>query len=584
MVNSLKKIFIFFSVIGLILGAQSFPIMAEESGINMYRMYNPNSGEHFYTANMNERDHLTRLGWNYEGIGWVAPQTSNHPVYRLYNPNAGDHHYTLNAAEKDMLVKKGWNYEGIGWYSDDQQRVPLYRQYNPNARAGAHNFTTSKAENDHLVSVGWRAEGIGWYGIQKGPEQDSSISRLSVSNNRVVDESGNPFVIKGISTHGLAWFPEIVNANSFSNFKNLFGLNTVRLAMYTAEYGGYCTGGNQAQLDALIDQGVNLCKQLDIYCVIDWHILSDGNPLQHVNESKQFFQKMAQKYGALPNVIFEICNEPNGGTSWEQVKQYANEVIPVIRNYSNNLILVGTPNWSQNIDQAANSPLGFNNIAYTLHFYAGTHKDDLRNRYLQNVNRIPIVVSEFGICDASGSGGIDEQSAAQWMKILNENQTGRILWNASNKNETSSILVPGTNMNNWSVQNLSSTGNWLLSQSSGSSINPPAIPVEPAKLSFSLEKTNSWQSGEKKSTQLNGIIHNTGTAPSDGWSFTITFPESTAVAQFWNCKVTTINTQTYRISNVDYNATVNGQETVLDIGMIVESQNDIEPDQIKIDS
>lgn len=584
MVNSLKKIFIFFSVIGLILGTQSFPIMAEESGINMYRMYNPNSGEHFYTANTNERDHLTGLGWNYEGIGWVAPQTSNHPVYRLYNPNAGDHHYTLNTAEKDMLVKKGWNYEGIGWYSDDQQRVPLYRQYNPNARAGAHNFTTSKAENDHLVSVGWRAEGIGWYGIQKGPEQDSSISRLSVSNNRVVDESGNPFVIKGISTHGLAWFPEIVNANSFSNFKNLFGLNTVRLAMYTAEYGGYCTGGNQAQLDALIDQGVNLCKQLNMYCVIDWHILSDGNPLQHVNESKQFFQKMAQKYGALPNVIFEICNEPNGGTSWEQVKQYANEVIPVIRNYSNNLILVGTPNWSQDIDQAANSPLGFNNIAYTLHFYAATHKDDLRNRYLQNVNRIPIVVSEFGICDASGSGGIDEQSAAQWMKILNENQTGRILWNASNKNETSSILVPGTNMNNWSVQNLSATGNWLLSQNSGSPVDPPAIPVEPATLSLSFEKTNSWQSGEKKSTQLNGIIHNTGTTPSDGWSFTITFPEATTVAQFWNCKVTTINTQTYQISNVDYNATVNGQETASDIGIIVESQNDIEPDQIKIDS
>ena len=101
-----------------------------------------------------------------------------------------------------------------------------------------------------------------------------------------MDENGNPFVLKGISTHGLAWFPEIVNQKSFSNFKYDFGLNTVRLAMYTAEYGGYCTGGNRAQLESLIDQGVNLCKELDMYCVIDWHILSDGNPLQHVNEAK----------------------------------------------------------------------------------------------------------------------------------------------------------------------------------------------------------------------------------------------------------------------------------------------------------
>ena len=224
---------------------------------------------------------------------------------RLYNPNAGDHHYTLDASEKDMLVKKGWRYEGIGWYSDDAKRVPLYRQYNPNAQAGAHNFTTSLEENNHLVSVGWRAEGIGWYAIGEGSAPVSSISRLSTTNNRVVDENGNPFVLKGISTHGLAWFPEIVNQKSFSNFKYDFGLNTVRLAMYTAEYGGYCTGGNRAQLESLIDQGVNLCKELDMYCVIDWHILSDGNPLQHVNEAKQFFQKMAQKYGGLPNIIFE---------------------------------------------------------------------------------------------------------------------------------------------------------------------------------------------------------------------------------------------------------------------------------------
>ena len=139
--------------------------MATFGEVNMYRLYNPNSGEHFYTANEAERNTLIGLGWNDEGIGWIAPSYSNTPVYRLYNENAGEHHYTMSIGERDALVEAGWKYEGIGWYSDDSQRVPLYRQYNPNAFANNHNYTTSLRENDDLVALGWRAEAIGWYGI-----------------------------------------------------------------------------------------------------------------------------------------------------------------------------------------------------------------------------------------------------------------------------------------------------------------------------------------------------------------------------------------------------------------------------------
>ncbi len=133
--------------------------------VDMYRLYNPNSGEHFYTSSEGERDVLINAGWRYEGLGWRAPSFSNTPVYRLYNENGGEHHYTTSVAERDMLVSLGWNDEGIGWYSDDAQTVPLYRQYNPNAFANNHNYTTSLGENDWLVSIGWRAEGIGWYGV-----------------------------------------------------------------------------------------------------------------------------------------------------------------------------------------------------------------------------------------------------------------------------------------------------------------------------------------------------------------------------------------------------------------------------------
>lgn len=133
---------------------------------DMHRLYNPNSGEHFYTASEVERDHLIGVGWSYEGIGWMAPATSEEPVFRLYNPNAGDHHYTLSAYERDYLVGVGWNDEGIGWYSAlGSEGIPVHRQYNPNAIAGAHNFTTSDHENASLINAGWNGEGVAWYAL-----------------------------------------------------------------------------------------------------------------------------------------------------------------------------------------------------------------------------------------------------------------------------------------------------------------------------------------------------------------------------------------------------------------------------------
>ena len=136
----------------------------------MYRLYNPNSGEHFYTADVSERDAVAAAGWSYEGEGWTAPTASSMPVYRLYSGT--DHHYCTGEGEKDALVAAGWSYEGIGWYSDDAKGVPLYRQFNPNVdptapvnNSGSHNYTTSLDEHNYLVSIGWNDEGIGWYGV-----------------------------------------------------------------------------------------------------------------------------------------------------------------------------------------------------------------------------------------------------------------------------------------------------------------------------------------------------------------------------------------------------------------------------------
>ena len=142
-----------------------FSAASTSNSISMHRLYNPNSGEHFFTASTSERDNLAKVGWKYEGVAWTAPTTSNTPVYRLYNANGGEHHYTTDAAERDGLVKVGWKYEDIGWYSSDAQTTPLHRLYNPNAFANNHHYTTDTKERDWLVSLGWRYEGIGWYGV-----------------------------------------------------------------------------------------------------------------------------------------------------------------------------------------------------------------------------------------------------------------------------------------------------------------------------------------------------------------------------------------------------------------------------------
>ena len=131
----------------------------------IYRLYNPNSGEHFYTLNYYEEEYLSSIGWIYEGVGWYTPFVSNTPVFRMYNPNAGDHHYTVNYNEVIWLVSLGWNYEGISWYSDDNRNAVLYRLYNPTAYSGAHHYTLNSVERDVLVNAGWRYEGIAWYGL-----------------------------------------------------------------------------------------------------------------------------------------------------------------------------------------------------------------------------------------------------------------------------------------------------------------------------------------------------------------------------------------------------------------------------------
>lgn len=297
-----------------------------------------------------------------------------------------------------------------------------------------------------------------------GMATPSNSGALQVIGTQLCDSNGNPVMLRGLSTHGMAWFPDYVNESAFKEFHEIWGANVIRLAMYTAEYNGYCSGGDQAWLKSLVKNGVEYATKNDMYVIIDWHILSDNNPNTYKSEAIAFFQEMSAAYANQNNVIYEICNEPNGGTSWAEVKAYANEVIPVIRaNDSDAIIIVGTPNWCQYVKDAAADPItGYDNIMYALHFYAATHTDWLRNDMVSALNAgLPIFVSEYGICDASGNGAIDEYQANAWIEAMNQYGVSYCGWNISNKAESSAIFSSSCNKTSgWTYEDLSQSGKW----------------------------------------------------------------------------------------------------------------------------
>lgn len=289
---------------------------------------------------------------------------------------------------------------------------------------------------------------------------------LSVAGVNLTDCNGKAYQLKGVSTFGLQWMPQYVNKDTFKYLRDSWGVNTMRLAMYTAE-GGYCSGGNKvAELEGVIDRGVKACTELGMYVIIDWHILSDGNPNTYKEQAKAFFAKMSSRYSGYDNVIYEICNEPNG-TSWSEVKRYADEVIPVIRaNDADAIIIVGTPTWSQDVELVASNPLkqeNRHNVMYAAHFYAATHGDNIRNKIRQAISDgTPVFISEFSICDASGNGAIDYNSAEQWKALIKEYNLSYAGWNLGNKNESSALIKAGVDkLYGWSDSEISDTGKWL---------------------------------------------------------------------------------------------------------------------------
>ncbi len=280
--------------------------------------------------------------------------------------------------------------------------------------------------------------------VLPGCQSKPKFQKLHVEGTKLVNEKNEPVQLKGISTHGIAWFPEYINKECFHELHTEWGCDIIRLAMYTQENMGYLTkDGDREGLKKTIDLGVQLCTEEGMYALIDWHILKDGNPNQSKDEAIAFFDEMSKKYASYDNVLYEICNEPNN-CDWPKIKAYAEEVIPVIRkNAPDAVIIVGTPSYSKLVQAPSYDPLEFDNVMYTLHFYADTHQNSLRLDTIDAMSKgIPVFVTECNISDSSGKGNANTEQGELWTEFLDENDISSCWWNLSNKDETCALISP----------------------------------------------------------------------------------------------------------------------------------------------
>ena len=261
--------------------------------------------------------------------------------------------------------------------------------------------------------------------------------QLQVKGNQLCSESGNPVSLRGVSYGWHNLWPRFYNKHTVKWLKKDWHCTVLRAAMGTVIEDNYIENPEFAL--ECINKVVKAAIKNDLYVIIDWHTY-----YPHKEEAKKFFGMMAEKYGKYPHVIYEIYNEPMKDT-WEEVKEYAREVIGEIRKHDpDNVILVGNPNFDQRLDLVAESPLeGYENIMYTLHFYAATHSDELRNRAQAAWEKgIPIFVSECAGMEASGDGPLNVEEWQRWIDWMEAHKISWVNWSISDKNETCSMILP----------------------------------------------------------------------------------------------------------------------------------------------
>lgn len=272
--------------------------------------------------------------------------------------------------------------------------------------------------------------------------------RLHVCGVNLCNQYDRPVQLRGMSTHGIQWFSQCYNAASMDALADDWKADLLRIAMYVQE-DGYETdpAGFTDRVNGLVD----MAEDRGMYALIDFHTLTPGDPNYNLDRAKTFFASVAARNADKANVIYEIANEPNG-VSWSAIKSYAEQVIPVIRAADPDaVVIVGTRGWSSlgvsdgsGESEIVNNPVNADNIMYTFHFYAASHKDNYRAAVSRAAARLPLFVTEFGTVSATGGGAMDRASTTTWLDLLDQLKIGYANWTYSDAPESSAALRPGT--------------------------------------------------------------------------------------------------------------------------------------------
>jgi len=294
------------------------------------------------------------------------------------------------------------------------------------------------------------------------------FGQLQVSGNKILDQNDEIIVLRGMSLFWSQWGGTYYNKETISWLRDDWKCTVIRAAI-GVESGGYLEN-KTVELEKLY-KVIDACIDLGIYVIVDWH---DHHGEDHIFEAMDFFRRVSSKYGGYPNIIYEIYNEPLD-VSWINVlKPYAEAVISEIRkNDSDNLIVVGTPNSFQDVEDVIGKRLDDNNVAYSLHFYTGTHGQFLREKAFMAISaNIPLFASEWGLSEANGTGDIDLQETNLWTYFLERYDLSWCDWSIVNKDESSAALLPSTStLSGWSEDELSESGkmirNYLIKMNTG---------------------------------------------------------------------------------------------------------------------
>lgn len=301
---------------------------------------------------------------------------------------------------------------------------------------------------------------------------------------RLANQKGAFISLRGMSTYNFNRVvvgedtQNLLNNNAFSAMRKDWKCNVIRLAVYVpSEDNGY--NGMKETTISNIDKAIKLATDNDMYVIVDWHVLTPGDPTDKTYQyAEEFFTTVAKKHGKKKNVMFEIMNEPNSydiddETFWEHIKPYAQKMVDLIRKYSKNIIIIGNPCWSQRPDLCAKSPIQGDNLMYSVHFYAGSHGEELRNNILSALNGgVAVFCTEWGVTNNTGNGPVyltpedgGVSDAETWLDFLDEHKISWCNWSMAAKRESSAALLRTTTLNPksgvWQESELSESGKFV---------------------------------------------------------------------------------------------------------------------------